>query len=98
MLRAGNTRPLPWHSSIGSISTKTTSSWRASTHHRVQQGRQCAGHLAKTRYGAYLEYTQNIMLQHQNEIQRVIPPPLICSTNPTTVSLWGHRREIPPAD
>ncbi|GFW74440.1 hypothetical protein TNCV_2413391 [Trichonephila clavipes] len=22
----------------------------------------------------------------------------MCSTNPTTVSLWGHRREIPPDD
>ncbi|GFU60103.1 hypothetical protein TNCV_3144611 [Trichonephila clavipes] len=68
MLRVlGETRSLPRHSSIGSISAKTTSFWHASTHHRVQQGRQCAGHLAKTRHGAYLEYTHNIMLQHQGE-------------------------------
>ncbi|GFX91979.1 hypothetical protein TNCV_5004431 [Trichonephila clavipes] len=43
-----------------------TSSWRASTHHRVQ-GRQCAGHLAKPRHSAYLEYTHDIALQHQQE-------------------------------
>ncbi|GFX01366.1 hypothetical protein TNCV_4736071 [Trichonephila clavipes] len=68
MLGLGNTRPLPGHSSIGSINTRNkTSSWRASTHLGVQQGRQCAGHLAKTRHGAYLEYTQNIVLQHQGE-------------------------------
>ncbi|GFV19483.1 hypothetical protein TNCV_3664151 [Trichonephila clavipes] len=63
----GNTRPLPGHSCIGSISARKTSFWRASTHHGVQQGRQCASHLAKTRHSAYLEYTQNIMLQHQDE-------------------------------
>ncbi|GFX36942.1 hypothetical protein TNCV_1174441 [Trichonephila clavipes] len=44
-----------------------SSFWSASTHHGVQQGRQCAGHLAKTRHGAYLEYTQNIVIQHQGE-------------------------------
>ncbi|GFU81750.1 hypothetical protein TNCV_3086621 [Trichonephila clavipes] len=31
-------------------------------------------------------------------IHRVNPPPLICSTNPTTMSLRGHRREALPAD
>ncbi|GFW74471.1 transposable element Tcb2 transposase [Trichonephila clavipes] len=30
--------------------------------------------------------------------QRVNPTPLICSTNPTAVSLRGHRREVPPDD
>ncbi|GFY17260.1 hypothetical protein TNCV_1090341 [Trichonephila clavipes] len=49
------------------VSVKKTSSWRASTHHGVQQGRQCAGQLTIVRHGAYLEYTQNIMLQHQGE-------------------------------
>ncbi|GFU64485.1 hypothetical protein TNCV_2526001 [Trichonephila clavipes] len=44
-----------------------SSSWSASTHHGVQQGRQCAGHLANTRHGAYLKYTQNIVLQNQGE-------------------------------
>ncbi|GFV88623.1 hypothetical protein TNCV_1244331 [Trichonephila clavipes] len=44
-----------------------SSSWSASTHHGVQQGRQCAGHPANTRHGAYLEYTQNIVIQHQGE-------------------------------
>ncbi|GFX02884.1 hypothetical protein TNCV_4438661 [Trichonephila clavipes] len=67
MLRVGKTRPLLGHSCIGSISAKKTSSWHASTHHGVQQGRKCAGHLAKTRHGAYLKYTQNIVLQHQGE-------------------------------
>ncbi|GFW40985.1 hypothetical protein TNCV_4089841 [Trichonephila clavipes] len=47
----------------------------------------------KTRHGAYLKYTQNIMLQHRGEDQRVNPTPLICSTNPTAVSLRGLRRE-----
>ncbi|GFX70266.1 hypothetical protein TNCV_4617031 [Trichonephila clavipes] len=59
--------PLPGHSCFGSISAKTTLSWRASSHHGVQQGRQCAGHLAQTRHGTYQEYTQNIVLQHQGE-------------------------------
>ncbi|GFW25983.1 hypothetical protein TNCV_3316551 [Trichonephila clavipes] len=49
MFRLGKTRPLPGHSSIESIKAKTTSFWLASTHQGVQQGRQCAGHLAKTR-------------------------------------------------
>ncbi|GFW07984.1 hypothetical protein TNCV_3921161 [Trichonephila clavipes] len=35
--------------------------------HGVQQERQCVNHLAKTRQGAYLEYTQIIMLQHQGK-------------------------------
>ncbi|GFT22856.1 hypothetical protein TNCV_1856841 [Trichonephila clavipes] len=63
----GNTRPLSRHSCIGSISARKPSSWHASTHHGVQQGRQCASHLAKTRHGTYLEYTQNIVLQHQGK-------------------------------
>ncbi|GFW61632.1 hypothetical protein TNCV_3705671 [Trichonephila clavipes] len=93
----GNTRPLLRHSCIGSISEKTTASWRASTHHGVQYRRQCAGHLAKTRHGAYLEYTQNIMLQQQGGIKWVIPPSFICSTNPTAMFLRGHRREASPS-
>ncbi|GFS89889.1 hypothetical protein TNCV_4839751 [Trichonephila clavipes] len=36
------------------------------------------------------------MLQHQGEDP--MGKPLICSTNPTAVSLRGHRREVPPAD
>ncbi|GFS74530.1 hypothetical protein TNCV_458671 [Trichonephila clavipes] len=42
-------------------------SWRTSTHYGVQQGRQRAGHLAKTKHGVYLESIQNIVLQHQGE-------------------------------
>ncbi|GFT52228.1 hypothetical protein TNCV_2530891 [Trichonephila clavipes] len=48
------------HSCIGSINANSTSSWRASTHHGVQQGRQCAGHLEKpgTRLpGVHPEYS-----------------------------------------
>ncbi|GFX89584.1 hypothetical protein TNCV_72771 [Trichonephila clavipes] len=45
MFKLGKTRPLPGHINIGSISAKTTSSWRASTHHGVQQGRQLASQL-----------------------------------------------------
>ncbi|GFT76725.1 hypothetical protein TNCV_335871 [Trichonephila clavipes] len=53
----------------------------------------------KTRHGAYLKYTQNIMLQHQGEDPTGInPTPLICSTNPTAVSLRRLRREVPPAE
>ncbi|GFW36831.1 hypothetical protein TNCV_4348721 [Trichonephila clavipes] len=63
----GKTRPLLGQCKLRSISAIQTSSWRASTHLGVQQGRQCVGHLAKTRHGAYLEYTQNIVLQHQGE-------------------------------
>ncbi|GFY29832.1 hypothetical protein TNCV_4071451 [Trichonephila clavipes] len=57
----------PGTADLDPYAQKKTSCWCASTHHGVQQGRQCAGHLAKTRHGAYLEYTQNIMLQHQGE-------------------------------
>ncbi|GFT03142.1 hypothetical protein TNCV_3610281 [Trichonephila clavipes] len=35
----------------------------------------------KTRHGAYLKYTQNIMLQHQGEDPTGKPDTLICSTN-----------------
>ncbi|GFS79339.1 hypothetical protein TNCV_3261091 [Trichonephila clavipes] len=70
---------------------KTSSFWCAFTHHGVQQGRQCSGHLANTRHGSYLEYTQNIVIQHQGEDPT--GKPLICSTNPTSMSLRGHRRE-----
>ncbi|GFW07126.1 hypothetical protein TNCV_3693211 [Trichonephila clavipes] len=45
----------------------STASRRASTHHGVQQRNQCAGQLTIVRQGAYLEYTQNIVLQHQGE-------------------------------
>ncbi|GFX14135.1 hypothetical protein TNCV_1766301 [Trichonephila clavipes] len=62
-LRVGKTRPLPEHCKLESISVVQTSFWRDSTHHGVLQGRQCAGHLAYTRHGDYLEYTQNIVLQ-----------------------------------
>ncbi|GFV97726.1 hypothetical protein TNCV_2313111 [Trichonephila clavipes] len=34
---------------------------------QVQQRRQCASQLATTRLGAYLEYTQDIALQHKDE-------------------------------
>ncbi|GFX73399.1 hypothetical protein TNCV_3402101 [Trichonephila clavipes] len=44
-------------SDISLLGASSTSSWHISTHHGVQQGRRCAGHLAKTRPGAYLEYT-----------------------------------------
>ncbi|GFU03119.1 hypothetical protein TNCV_2911761 [Trichonephila clavipes] len=97
MLRAGNTRPLPWHSSIGSISTKTTSSWRALPTTESNKGGSVPV-IWQNQVRRLPEYTQNIMLQHQNEDPTGNPATLICSTNPTTVSLWGHRREIPPAD
>ncbi|GFT62002.1 hypothetical protein TNCV_3811781 [Trichonephila clavipes] len=68
MLRLGKTRPLPGHSSIESISTRknlrsgvpppTTESNKRGSVPVIWQ---------KTRNGAYLEYTQNIMLQHQGE-------------------------------
>ncbi|GFY06530.1 hypothetical protein TNCV_3523861 [Trichonephila clavipes] len=67
MLMLDKTNHLPGGSIFGSLGSRKTSSWRASTHHGVQRGRQCAGHMAKTRHGAYLKYTQNIVLQHQGE-------------------------------
>ncbi|GFX23293.1 hypothetical protein TNCV_1558921 [Trichonephila clavipes] len=60
MLRVGKTRPLPGNSIFGSIDERKTSSWRASTHHGVQQGRQCAGHLenqARRFPGIHPEYS-----------------------------------------
>ncbi|GFV45040.1 hypothetical protein TNCV_907871 [Trichonephila clavipes] len=65
MFRLGKTRPLPGNSSIGSIKTRTR--LRSGVPPRVQHERQCAGHLANTRHGAYLEYTQNKVIQHQGE-------------------------------
>ncbi|GFU95558.1 hypothetical protein TNCV_3543031 [Trichonephila clavipes] len=67
MVSVGNTRPLPGCCIFGSMSARNTSSWRASIQHGVQQGRQWADHLEKTRHGAYLEYTQDISLQHQGK-------------------------------
>ncbi|GFU13099.1 RNase H domain-containing protein [Trichonephila clavipes] len=67
MVRLGNTRPLPWYCSIGSIYT------RKKLHPGVpppttefNKGDICRSS-GKTRHGAYLEYTQNIVLQHQGE-------------------------------
>ncbi|GFU95340.1 dimer_Tnp_hAT domain-containing protein [Trichonephila clavipes] len=89
---------------IVSISTDRAKKYDrgASTHHGVQQGMQCAGDLARTRHGAYLEYTQNIMLQHQGEDPSCNPPPLTCSTNPTAmfpkrlIRLTGEGSLLPP--
>ncbi|GFW25073.1 uncharacterized protein TNCV_3155761 [Trichonephila clavipes] len=68
MLRLGKTRPLPGHSSIGSINTRkklhpgvpppTTESNKGGSVPVIWQ---------KTRHGAYLKYSQNIVLQHQGE-------------------------------
>ncbi|GFT74247.1 hypothetical protein TNCV_5034581 [Trichonephila clavipes] len=66
MLMLGKTRPLRAQN-FRIHEVRYSSSWSASTHHGVQQGRQCAGHLANTRHGAYLKYTQNIVLQNQGE-------------------------------
>ncbi|GFT74038.1 hypothetical protein TNCV_3707731 [Trichonephila clavipes] len=46
-IRLGKTMPLPGRSIFGSIGVNSTSSWHAPTHHGLQQGRQCAGHLVK---------------------------------------------------
>ncbi|GFX80424.1 hypothetical protein TNCV_177631 [Trichonephila clavipes] len=64
----GNTWPLPGHSIFGSINTRKklrpgvpppiTESYKGGSVPVIWQ---------KTRHGAYLEYTQNIMLQHQDE-------------------------------
>ncbi|GFV09641.1 hypothetical protein TNCV_2937521 [Trichonephila clavipes] len=61
-------RPLPGHSSIGSINTRTE------LHPGVpppttesNKGGSVPVDWQKTRHGAYLKYTQNIMLQHQGE-------------------------------
>ncbi|GFS88523.1 hypothetical protein TNCV_1461551 [Trichonephila clavipes] len=68
MLMLSKKKPLPGHKISESMKREIVfTSWRASTHHGVQQGRQCAGHLANTRHGAYLKYIQNIVLQHQGE-------------------------------
>ncbi|GFV94596.1 hypothetical protein TNCV_3826631 [Trichonephila clavipes] len=67
--RLGNTRPLQWHSRLGSICVgkknlhfgvppPTTESNKGDSVPVIWQ---------KTRHGTYLEYTQNIMLQHQGE-------------------------------
>ncbi|GFX71015.1 hypothetical protein TNCV_2706181 [Trichonephila clavipes] len=64
MLRVGNTRPLLGHSSIGSIKTRTP--LRSGVPPPTMESNK-GGSLAKTRHGAYLEYTQNLVLQHQGE-------------------------------
>ncbi|GFS90519.1 hypothetical protein TNCV_4097211 [Trichonephila clavipes] len=70
----GKTRPLSGHSSIGSINTRTE------LHPSVpppttesNKGGSVPVIWQKTRHGAYLEYTQNIMLQHQGEDPSVKP-------------------------
>ncbi|GFT22367.1 hypothetical protein TNCV_3273501 [Trichonephila clavipes] len=67
-----------------SADAKKTSFLRASTHHRVQQVRQCAGQLTTVRHGAYLEYTQDIALQHQGDAPT--GKPFICSTSSIAMS------------
>ncbi|GFU59802.1 hypothetical protein TNCV_4343571 [Trichonephila clavipes] len=97
--RLGNTRPLPWHSRLGSVSVeKKLHSGVPPPTTESNKGGSVPVIWQKTRHGAYLEYIQNIMLQHQGEDPTGNPTPLICNTNPTAVSLRGHRREVPPAD
>ncbi|GFU25575.1 hypothetical protein TNCV_3621551 [Trichonephila clavipes] len=107
-LRVSKTRPLRGHCKLVSVSVIQTLFWRASTHHGVQQGRQCTGHLAKTRNSAYLEYTQNIVIQHQGEdpTGKPITPYLqhypyssVSSVSPkrvTTSRLTGAGSLLPP--
>ncbi|GFU58196.1 hypothetical protein TNCV_697071 [Trichonephila clavipes] len=84
MLRVGKTRPLPGHSIFGSIGARKTLSWRASTHHGVQQGRQCAGHLAKP--GTALTWT----LTHNSSVSSGTPK------RGTTSRLTGAGSLLPP--
>ncbi|GFV61915.1 hypothetical protein TNCV_4107191 [Trichonephila clavipes] len=97
-LRVGKTRPLPELCKLGSISEIQTSFWRASTHHGVLQGRQCAGHLAYTRHGAYLEYTQNIVLQHQGEDPTGKPATPYLQHQPFSSVFSGTPKKGTPAD
>ncbi|GFT12345.1 hypothetical protein TNCV_3047131 [Trichonephila clavipes] len=68
----GNTRPLAENSCIGSSSTKITSSWSASTHHGVQQGRQCSIHLnLGGRTGKILRPSSVALKSKNQEINRL---------------------------
>ncbi|GFU96961.1 hypothetical protein TNCV_3319241 [Trichonephila clavipes] len=68
MLRLGKTRPLPGHSSIGSISMrKHLRSGMPPPTTESNKGRSVPVIWQKTRHGAYLQYTQNTILQHQSE-------------------------------
>ncbi|GFW91407.1 hypothetical protein TNCV_3375731 [Trichonephila clavipes] len=91
---------LDWMADVASVQMhwihkrKKTSFWRASTHHEVLQGRQCAGHLVKPRHDAYLEYTQNIALQHQGEDPTGKSATLYLQEYPySTMALRGYRKE-----
>ncbi|GFX64607.1 hypothetical protein TNCV_1671431 [Trichonephila clavipes] len=55
------------HSKFGSINEKYPSFCSTSTHHGVQQERQCSDQLTTIRLEAYLEYTHDEALQPQNE-------------------------------
>ncbi|GFX90032.1 transposable element Tcb1 transposase [Trichonephila clavipes] len=66
MFRLGKLRPLPGHSSIESISVEHNFVL-ACLHPPPNKGGSVPVIWSNTRHGAYLEYTQNIMLQHQGE-------------------------------
>ncbi|GFW88972.1 hypothetical protein TNCV_2684061 [Trichonephila clavipes] len=90
--------PLPGHSIFGSIGARKNFILACLHPPRSPAREAMCRSSGKTRNGAYLEYTQNIVLHHQGEDPTGKPAALICSTNPTAISLRGHRREVPPAD
>ncbi|GFU56765.1 uncharacterized protein TNCV_4041681 [Trichonephila clavipes] len=100
MFELDKTRPLPGHSSIGSIRTRTQlrSGVPPPTTEFNKEGSVpviwpkkpgTAPTWSTPRIECYSIRARN---------QRVNPTPLICSTNPTALSPRGHRREVPPAD
>ncbi|GFX10671.1 hypothetical protein TNCV_147131 [Trichonephila clavipes] len=67
MVRLGETRPLPGHISIGSIYTRKELHPGVSPPTTESNKGGSVPVIWQTRHGPYLEYTQNVMLQHQGE-------------------------------
>ncbi|GFX69635.1 hypothetical protein TNCV_1770041 [Trichonephila clavipes] len=67
MVRLGKARPLSGHSSIGSIYTRKTLHPGVPPSTTESNKGGSVPVIWQTRHRAYLEYTQNIMLQHQSE-------------------------------
>ncbi|GFV20548.1 hypothetical protein TNCV_4143091 [Trichonephila clavipes] len=66
-LRVGKTRPLHGHSIFGSISARKNFILACLHPSRSPTREAVCQSSGKTRQGAYLEYTQNVVIQHQGE-------------------------------
>ncbi|GFW30475.1 hypothetical protein TNCV_454131 [Trichonephila clavipes] len=99
MLRVGKTRPLPGHSIFGSIGARKNFILACLHPQRSPTREAVCRSSGKTRHGAYLKYTQNIVLQHQGEDPTATVdflhhenPPTWAGVEPAALGAEGQRQ------